>query len=75
VEHHDDHNLFEEMMLASPLISPNIASPPDPLGEAFLKEDISEELSNSRIDFFEAVWIESPSTTIPCSIRGITVEA
>ena len=75
VEHHDDHNLFEEMMLASLLISPNIASPPDPLDEAFLKEDIREELSNRIIDFSEAVWIESPSTTIPCSIRGITVEA
>ena len=24
VEHHDDHNLFEEMVLASPLISPTL---------------------------------------------------
>jgi hypothetical protein len=75
VEHHDDHNLLEEMMLASPLISPNIASPPDPLNEALLEENTREELSNRIIDFFEAVWIESPSTIIPCSIRGIAIEA
>jgi len=62
VEHHDNHNLFEEMMLAPLFISPNIASTPDPLNDRI-------------IDFFEAVWIESPSSTIPCSIRGITVEA
>jgi hypothetical protein len=30
VEHHLDHDLFKEMMLVSPFISPNIASPPDP---------------------------------------------
>ena len=55
VEHHDDHNLFEETMLASPFISPNIACPPDPLNDAFLKDDIREELSNRIIDFFKAV--------------------
>ena len=75
VEHHDNHNLFEEIMLASPLISPNIASPPDPLNEALLEENTREELSNRIIDFSEAVWIEPPSTIIPCSIRGIAVEA
>ena len=58
VEHHDDHNLFEEMMLASPFIPPNFASPPNPLNEALLKEDIREELSNRIADFSEAVWIE-----------------
>ena len=57
-EHHDDHNPLEKMMLASPFISPNIASPPDPLHDAFLKEDIREELSNRIVDFSEAVWIE-----------------
>ena len=64
-EHHDDHNPLERMMLASPFISPNIASPPDPLNDALLKEDIREEFSNRIIDFSEAVWIGSPSTTIP----------
>ena len=55
VEHHLNHDPFKEMMLVSPFISPNIASPPDPLNEA--------------------VWIDSPSITIPCSIKGIALEA
>ena len=63
------------MMLVSPFISPNIASPPDPFNEELLKEDIKEEWSNGIIDFAEAAWIDSSSITIPCSIRGITVEA
>ena len=75
VEHHLNHEPFKEMMLVSPFISPNIASPPDPLNEALLKEDIREEWSNGTIEFSEAFWIDSPSITIPCSIRGITVEA
>ena len=74
-EHHDDHNPFEETILTSPFISPNIASPPDPLNDALLKEDIREEQSNRIVDFSKAVWIESPSTTISCSIRGTSVEA
>ena len=74
-EHHDDHDPFVETMLTLPFISPNIASPPDPLNDALLKEYIREELSNRIVDFPEAVWIESPFTIIPCSIRGITVEA
>jgi len=75
VEHHLDHNPLEEMMFASPFISPNIASPPDPLNEAYLKVDIREQLSNGIRHFSEAVWIDSPSMIIPCSIRGISVEA
>ena len=43
--------------------------------EALLKEDKREESSNGIIDFSEVVWIDSPSITIPCSIRGIAVEA
>ena len=74
-EHHDDHDPFIEMMLKLPFISPNIASPPDPLNDALLKEEIREELSNRIIDFSEAVWIESPSMIITCSIWGITIEA
>ena len=34
-----------------------------------------EEWSNGIIDFSEAVWIDSPSITIPHSIRGIAVKA
>ena len=75
VEHHLNHDPFEEMILMSPFISPNIASPLDPFNEELLKEDIREEWSNGIIDFAEAVWIDSPSITIPCSIRGIAVEA
>ena len=70
-EHHDDHDPFVETMLTLPFISPNIASPPDPLNDALLKEDIREEQSNRIVDFSKAVWIESPSTIIPCSIRGM----
>ena len=46
VEHHLNQDPFEEMMLVSPFISPNIASPPDPFNEELLKEDIREEWSN-----------------------------
>ena len=60
VEHHLNHDPFEEMMLMSPFIYPNIASPPDPLNEELLKEDIREEWSNGIIDFVEAAWIDSP---------------
>ena len=75
MEHHLNHDPFEAMMLVLSFISPNIASPPDPLNKALLKEDIREEWSNGIIDFAEAVWIDSPSITIPCYIRGIAVEA
>ena len=74
-EHHDDHDPFKETMLTSPFISPNIASPPDPLNEAFLKGDMREEWSNVKGHFSEAVWINLPSTIILCSIRGISIEA
>jgi hypothetical protein len=70
-EHHLDHNSQEEVMFVSPFIPPNIASPP----HSSLKEDTREELSNGKGHFSEAVWIDSPSTIIPCSIRGISVEA
>ena len=46
VEHHLNHEPFKEMMLVSPFISPNIASPSNALNEALLKEDIREEWSN-----------------------------
>ena len=75
VENHLNHDPLKEMILESPFSSPNIASPPDPFSEALLKEDIREEWSNGIIDFAEAVWIDSPSIAIPCSIRGIAVEA
>jgi len=75
VEHHLNHDPFEAMMLVPSFISPNIASPLDPFNEALLKEDTREEWSNGIIEFSEAGWIDSPSLTIPCSIKGIAVEA
>ena len=74
-KHHLDHNSQEEVMFVSPFVPPNIASPPDPLNGAFLKRDMSEEWSNGKGHVSEAVRINSPSTIIPCSIRGILVEA
>ena len=65
----------QEETFKSPSISPNIASPPDPFNEELLTGDIREEWSNGIIDFSEEIWIDSPSITIPCSIRGIAVEA
>ena len=74
VEHHLDHNPLEEMMQESSFVFPNTASPPDPLNKASLKEDMREEWTDGIRHFFEVVWSNSPSTIIPCSIRGIAVE-
>ena len=60
VEHHLDHDPFEEMMLVSPFISPNIASPPDPFNEELLMGDIREEWSNGIIDFSEEFGLIHP---------------
>jgi len=57
-EHHDDHNLFEEIMLTSPFLCPNIVSPPDPLNGVLLKENISEEWLDEMKHFSKAVWID-----------------
>jgi hypothetical protein len=50
-------------------------SPLDPPNEAILKEAIEEEWSDGMRRFSEAIWISSPSTIIPCSIRGNIIEA
>jgi len=50
-------------------------SPPDILNEVFLEEAMREEWSDGVKHFLEAVWISSPSTITPCSIRRTTVEA
>ena len=57
-EHRDDHNLFEEIMLTSPFLCPNIVSPPDPLNGALLKENTSEEWLDEMKHFSKAVWID-----------------
>jgi hypothetical protein len=59
-------------------LSPWPSVPPlplDPLDEACLKEAMKEEWLDGVTRFFEAIWISSPSLIIPCSVRGITVEA
>ena len=73
MEHHLNHEPFKEMMLVSPFISPNIASPPDPLNEALLKEDIREEWSNGIIDFAEAAWIDSINKSVYLKVKPFHV--
>jgi hypothetical protein len=55
-----------------PLVPP---LPPDPLDEAYLEEATKEEWSHGVTHFSEAIRISSPSLIVPCSVRGITVEA
>ncbi|RLN24465.1 hypothetical protein C2845_PM07G10630 [Panicum miliaceum] len=49
--------------------------PLNPLNKANLKEVTKEKLSGDVRHFFEEIWISSPSSIIPCSIREIIVEA
>jgi hypothetical protein len=49
--------------------------PPNPLDEAYLEGITKEEWPDGVTHFFEAIWISSPSLIVPCSIRGITIEA
>ena len=50
-------------------------SPPDPHNKAPLEEVMKEDWLDGEKHFSEAIWISSPSTITPCSIRGTTVEA
>ena len=52
-----------------------LPSPPNPLNKPFLEEVIKEEWSDGARCFFKDVWTTKPSTIIPYSIGGITVEA
>jgi hypothetical protein len=62
--------------LTEPPLRPTVPpSPPDPHNEAPLEEAMKEEWSDGEKCFFEAIWISSPSTITPCSIRGTTIEA
>jgi hypothetical protein len=49
--------------------------PPDPPNETFIMEAMEKKWSTGVGNFFEALWICSPSTIISCSIKGIIVEA
>ena len=53
-----------------PMVPP---TPPNPHNEASLGEAIENEWSDGEKRFFEVIWISSPSTITPCSIRGTTV--
>ena len=63
-------------LLTEPSLRPTVSpSPPDPRNEAPLEEAMKEDWSDGEKHFSEAIWISSPSTITPCSIRGTTVEA
>jgi hypothetical protein len=63
-----------------PLIEPSLRptvppSLPDPPNKAILEEVIEEELVDRVRRLSEVIWISSPSTIIPCSIRENIIEA
>jgi len=63
-------------LLTEPSLRPTVpASPPDSRNEAPLEEAMKEDWLDGEKHFSEAIWISSPSTITPCSIRGTTVEA
>ena len=63
-------------LLIEPSLRPTVPpSPPDPHNEAPLEEAMNEDWSDGEKSFSEAIWISSPSTITPFSIRGTTVEA
>jgi hypothetical protein len=49
--------------------------PPDPPTETSIMDAMEKKWLTRVENFSEALWISSPSTIIPCSIKGITVEA
>jgi hypothetical protein len=72
VHTNQSQNLSTESSLSLTVPPP---PPPDPRNEASLEEATKEEWSDGEKHFSAAIWISSPSTITPCSIRGITVEA
>ena len=63
-------------LLTEPSLSPTVPpSSPDPLHKQFLEEVVEVEQSDGARCFSEDVWTSIPSTILPCSIEGITVEA
>jgi hypothetical protein len=47
--------------------------PPDPPTKTYIMDAIEKEWSTGVEHFSEALWICSPFTILPCSIRGITI--
>ena len=63
-------------LLTEPSLRPTACpSPLDSRNEAPLEEAMKEDWSDGKKCFSEAIWISSPSTITPCSIRGTTIEA
>ena len=70
---HTDHsrNLLTEPS-PRPMLPPTPHDPPD---EAYLEEAMREEWSDEVTRFSKAIWNSLPFQVVPCSVRGITVEA
>jgi hypothetical protein len=49
--------------------------PPDPPTETSIMDAMEKKWLTEVEHFSEALWICSPSTIIPCSVKGITVES
>jgi hypothetical protein len=49
--------------------------PPDPPTKTFIMDAMEKKWSTGVEHFSEALWICSPSRILPCSIKGITIEA
>jgi hypothetical protein len=49
--------------------------PPDPPTETSIMDAMEKKWSTGVEHFSEALWICSPSMILPCSIKGITIEA
>jgi hypothetical protein len=49
--------------------------PPDPPTETSIMDAMEKKWSTGVKHFSEVLWICSPSTILPCSIKGITIEA
>ena len=66
---------FQNSLTEPPLRPMVPPSPPDPRNETPLEDATKEDWLDGEKHFSEAIWISSPSTITPCSIRGTTVEA
>ena len=61
--------------MIEPSLRPTVPpSPPNSCNEALPEEAMKEDWSDGEKRFSEAIWISSPSTITPCSIRGTTIE-
>jgi hypothetical protein len=62
--------------LTEPSLRPTVPPlPPDPPTETSIMDAMERKWSTGVEHLSKALWICSPSTILPCSIKGITVEA